>query len=271
MRRVTTLLLLLLGGYLVVCAVAFLYQDRLVYFPERDIAATPREVGLEYRDIELRTEDGLRLHGWFVPSVGSGRALLFFHGNGGNISHRLDSIRIFHELGMSVLIFDYRGYGASEGSPGERGIYLDAEAAWHHLVDVEGYPPRDIVLFGRSLGGAVAVEVATRHEPRALILESTFTTLTEVGARAYPWLPVRWLSRNRYDARSRIGRVTCPKLFIHSRDDELVPFALGRRLFELAPEPKEFLEIHGHHNDGFLVSETRYRQALQHFLSRVWD
>lgn len=269
MKPALSFLLILAGAYSLICLLAFVFQARLIYFPQRGLSATPSEVGLEYRDVEFGTDDGRRLHGWFLPAPESHRVLLFFHGNAGTISHRLASLRAFHDLGLSVLIFDYRGYGKSTGSPTEPGLYLDARGAWRYLVEVEGYPAHDVVFFGRSLGGAVAVELATQCSPGAVILESTFTTLPDVGARAYPWLPVRWLSRHHYDSLSRIGRIRCPKLFVHSRRDEVVPFELGRRLFDAAPEPKEFLELSGGHNDGFWTSEEPYGRTLQEFLART--
>ena len=269
MKSALTILPLLLGAYSLICLLAFVFQARLIYFPESEVAATPRDAGLSYRDVEFDTEDGLRLHGWFVPAPDSRRVLLFFHGNAGNISHRLQSLRLFHDLGLSVLIFDYRGYGRSEGSPTEAGLYLDARAAWRYLVESEGYAAQDIVFFGRSLGGAVAVELATDHAPGAVILESTFTTLSEVGARAYPWLPVRWLSRHNFDSLSRITQLRCPKLFVHGRADDVVPFELGRRLFEAAEQPREFVELEGGHNDGFLLAGSSYIDALREFLART--
>lgn len=161
---------------------------------------------------------------------------------------------------------DYRGYGPSEGSPTEAGTYHDAEAAWKFLTEARGVPTESIVVFGESIGGAVAIELATRHTPGALIVQSSFTRLTDIAAIHYPFLPVRWLIRNRYDSIDKVGRVTCPKLFIHSRDDTLVPFVNGQALFDAAAEPKRFLETPGGHNDGgFLYSRER-TTALDEFI-----
>ncbi len=255
--------------YLLVCLLAFLFQGKLVYFPERNLAVTPEEVGLSYQDVEFQTRDGVRLHGWLVPAPREMAVLLFCHGNAGNISGRLESVRLFHALGLTVFIFDYRGYGRSAGHPNEAGTYADTHAAWEYLTEHERVAPGRIVLFGRSLGGAVAIELATHVRPRGLIVEATFSSAVELGARAYPWLPVRQLGRIRYDSLARIGAIRCPKLFIHSLNDEVVPYTLGLKLFQRACEPKNFLKIRGNHNDGFLTSGRAYTDGLQSFLASL--
>ena len=193
--------------------------------------------------------------------------VLFCHGNAGNMSHRLESIRVFHRLGLSTLIFDYRGYGQSEGKPTEQGTYLDAEAAWRYLVQRQEVDPAEVFVFGRSLGGAIAAWLARGHTPKALIMESTFTSVPDIAAHLYPYLPVRLLSRFHYNAVDYVRQVNCPVLIVHSRDDEMIPFSHGRRLFETANEPKEFLEIRGSHNEGFMTSADRYEEGLASFLS----
>jgi fermentation-respiration switch protein FrsA (DUF1100 family) len=266
MRHPLVILAVVVGLYAAVCVLAFVFQRRLVFFPSRDLFATPGQAGMAYRDVTFRADDDVELHGWFVPASGAKRILLFCHGNAGNISDRLESIRVFHDLGLSVFIFDYRGYGRSGGQVSEAGTYRDARAAYRYLLDTEGARAEDILFFGRSLGGSVAIELATEFRPAALIVESCFPTIADVGARAYPFLPVRPLMRVRYDSTERIRRVDCPKLFIHSRDDEIVPFDLGRRLHDMAASPKEFLEIRGDHNAGFVVSGGLYRGGLERFL-----
>jgi len=261
-------LLVLPAAYLTLCLMLLLLQSRLVFFPTRAIDATPDRAGLAYEDVWLQTEDGLRLHAWWVPAEPARGTVLFFHGNAGNISHRLPSLQTFHRLGFNTLIFDYRGYGQSEGRPSERGTYLDAEAAWRHLVQDRGIGPDRVVLFGRSLGGAVAAGLAERHTPAALILESTFTSVPALAAEMYPFLPVRWLARIRYDTLDRLSRIDAPVLVVHSRGDDLIPFRHGQQLWEAARGPKEFLEISGSHNDGFWTSGTRYEQGVGGFLDR---
>jgi fermentation-respiration switch protein FrsA (DUF1100 family) len=272
MGGIWSFLLFVLGVYLALGLVLYVSQSRLLYYPNvpsRAVVATPARIGLAYEEVAFVAADGVRLHGWFLPAGAAPRGvLLFFHGNAGNISHRLDSLAIFHRLGLSVLIFDYRGYGRSEGKVTEAGTYLDAEAAWRHLTETRGIPEDSIVLFGRSLGAAVAARLATRRRPRALILESGFTSVPDLAARYYRIFPVRWLTRFRYDARAALGAVQCPVLIAHSRDDEIIPVAHGRALFAAAAEPKAFLELGGGHNDGFLASGRTYTDGLAAFLAR---
>ena len=260
--------------FVVVCSyigfmfLIFLLQPRFIYFPERIFYETPDKAGLSYETVSFKAADGVNLSGWFIPAGKPRGVVLFCHGNAGNISHRLDSILIFHHLGLSTFIFDYRGYGASEGKPTEAGTYLDAEAAWRYLTEERDLPPTGIILFGRSLGGAVAARIAQDHKPEALIVESTFTSVPDIAADIYPFLPVRLLTRFDYNAGEYIGRVACPVLVIHSTGDDIIPFAHGRRLFEAAKEPKQFLEIAGTHNDGFVTSAKSYKEGLDAFVSR---
>jgi len=193
--------------------------------------------------------------------------LLFFHGNAGNISHRLDSIAQFQELGLSVLIIDYRGYGQSTGRTTERGIYRDADAAWHYLIDDRGIVANDIVIFGRSLGASVASHLASEYQPLALIVESSFTSIPDIAQDIYPWLPVRWLSRLSHATRDYVRGVRCPILIIHSRDDEIIPFHHGEAIFASANEPRTLLTIRGTHNDAFLLDERAYVAGLRTFLA----
>jgi uncharacterized protein len=256
-------------GYAGLVLVMYLSQASLLYLPDlptRELVATPAAIGLEHESVELRTADGVALHGWFVPHPQPRGVLLFCHGNAGNISHRLESIRTFHELGLSVFIFDYRGYGRSEGSPSEQGTYLDAAAGWNHLVGERGIPPESVVVFGRSLGAAVAARLAADQPVAALIVESAFTSAPDLAAELYPWLPARWLTRFDYATADHLARLASPVLIIHSRDDEIVPFDHARRLYALAGEPKRLLELDGGHNDGFVVSHADYRAGLREFL-----
>ena len=276
-RAMLTAVIATLGIYLAFLTLVYLGQSGLLYLPDaagRGLVATPAAIGLRYEEVQLRTEDGVPLHGWLISAPETTRqaprrTLLFFHGNAGNISHRLDSLRIFAELGLDVFIFDYRGYGRSGGSPSEEGTYRDATAAWHWLTRERGLDPRQVVLFGRSLGAAVAVELATRTDPAGLIVESAFTSVPDLGAELYPFLPVRLLSRYRYDNLGRIASVRVPVLVVHSRGDEIIPFRQGQALFSAAREPKQFLELQGGHNDGFLASEAAYRRGLAEFLASL--
>ena len=248
----------------------FLYftQERHVYFPTRPIGATPEHVGIAYERVSFRSADNVALTGWFVGVSRPRGTVLFCHGNGGNISYLLETVKLFSALEYNLLVFDYRGYGESDGTPTEEGTYLDAEAAWDYLVKQRGILPSSIVLMGRSLGGGVATWLAQRHAPQALILESTFTSLADIAAEVYPYFPVRWLLRFRYSTLDRIADVRCPVLVIHSRADEIVSFRHGWALFGAAREPKVFLEIQGGHNEGFLISADRYAAGIKDFLAR---
>jgi fermentation-respiration switch protein FrsA (DUF1100 family) len=244
----------------------YLVQSSFIYFPYKDIAVTPMQAGMLYKEVTFSSKDGNRLNGWFIPADDPKGVLLFCHGNAGNISDRMESIRIFHEIGLSVFIFDYRGYGKSEGVPGESGTYLDAEAAWEYLITQEHYDASQITVFGRSIGGAIAAKLAAEKSPGALIVESSFTSIVDMGAQIYPFLPVRLLSRFRYDTRKYIKEVRSPVLVIHSSDDEIIPFSHGEAIFEAANAPKEFLKIQGSHNEGFLLSGSEYSKAIEKFI-----
>lgn len=265
------ILLVVGAGYGLLVALVYLMQGRMLYLPDspgRDLAATPLDAGMDYEELDLETDDGVMLHGWFVPGRSS-RVLIFFHGNAGNISHRLESIRQFHDLGLSVLIVDYRGYGQSGGRPTEAGMYRDAEAVWRYLVDQRAVSPGEIIVFGRSLGASVAARLAARHDPLALVVESAFTSVPDVAADIYPWLPVRLLSRVSHATRDYVREIRCPVLVVHSRDDEIIPVRHGRQIFEAAPEPRSFLELRGTHNDAYIRDERRYLRGLSQFLDSL--
>lgn len=240
----------------------------MIFFPERKLVATPADWGLEYQDVSLETEDAVRLHGWFIPQRDASRVVLFLHGNAGNISHRRDSVAIFHQLGLNVLIFDYRGYGNSQGKPSEAGLYADTQAAWQYLVRNKGFGPAQIIIFGRSLGGAVAGQLAARVQPGAVILESTFSSARDMANAIFPVLSHLVPMRFDFATVERIRQVTSPVLVIHSEEDEIIPFRLGQRVYRAANSPKTLLKIHGGHNGGFLSSQPAYEQGLGRFISR---
>jgi len=246
----------------------YLFQSHLVFYPQtgRELVATPAQVGLPYEDIHLKTADEVHLHGWYIPAPDSRGAVLFLHGNAGNISHRLDSLQMLHRLGYSTLIIDYRGYGNSDGKPTEQGTYLDAEAAWRYLTEQRHVPSCRIALFGESLGGAVAAWLAVRENPAALVISSSFTSVPDLGQQLYPYFPVRWLTRIRYDTRENLRLTTVPVLVAHSPDDDIIPFEHGRALFAAANSPKQFLELAGGHNDGFIFMRASWIKVLGDFL-----
>ena len=259
------------GMYGALCLYLFLMQAKLLYYPNipsRELTGNPADINLDYETVTLRTSDNVKLHGWFIPAAHERRgALLFFHGNAGNISHRLTSLKIFHDLGLSTLIIDYRGYGRSQGSISEHGTYLDAEAAWRYLIESRKIPAQEIVIFGRSLGAAVGAYIAAKQKPAALILESAFTSVPDMGARLYPVFPIRLLTRFHYNTEKSLLSVSCPVLIIHSPDDDIIPYENGRQLYKSAREPKSFLELRGDHNQGFLMSGQVYRDGLREFIN----
>ena len=270
-----SLLHLLLVVFITWCGIAvYLYfsQSRLLYYPDmpsRALEASPADIGLAYETVRLTAGDGTRLHAWFIPAADARGTLLFNHGNAGNIAHRLDSISLFHSLGLNILIFDYRGFGESEGKPSEKGTYLDAQAAWDYLLEERRIPPEEIIIFGRSLGAAIAAELASQQPSAGVILESAFTSVPDMAASIYPWLPVRLLSRYRYNNLDKVERITSPLLVVHSREDDIIPYAHGEQLFAIANEPKQFLELRGRHNNGYHVSRKVYTETLQQFLDAI--
>lgn len=271
MRPLITLLLSLAGIYVLLSVVLYLLQNRMVFLanmPGRALTATPGDAGFAYQDVSITTSDGVRLHGWFVAANQAKATVLFLHGNAGNISHRLDSIAIFRELGLDVFIIDYRGYGQSEGKPSEQGTYLDARAAWEYLVNDREIAPKKIVIFGRSLGGAVASWLAAQTTPGAVILESTFTSAPDMAHRLYPFLPVRLMTRLKYSVKENVKRLSSPLLVVHSRQDEVIPFDMGESIFAAAPEPKQMLVITGDHSGGFLLNRNEYMIVLDKLLDQ---
>jgi len=259
-------------GYVGFLLLLILRQGSMVYYPDtpsRELTATPDQIGLPYENVYLATDDQQKLHGWFIPARKERGTVLFFHGNAGNISHRLESVLIFNELHLSVFIFDYRGYGNSSGKPSELGTYRDARAALHYLTNSRHISANRLIYFGRSLGGAVAAQLAAEHPPKALILESTFTSAPDMASHLLPIFPMRWLIRFSYNTVDHIKTIHCPVLIVHSPEDEIIPYRFGRRLFETANEPKQFIIIHGGHNEGFMQSGQNYIKGLKHFLTTI--
>lgn len=244
-------------------------QDSMVYHPRSYTTppSTPGRLGLPYESVQLHTADGETLAGWWVPARDANRAALVLNGNAGNITHRLDYLQPLQRMGYSVLLFDYRGYGASSGRPGEAGTHADADAAWAWLM-ARGWSPAQVLVLGESLGGAVAAGLASRAQPGALVLASTFTSLNDLGAELYPWLPVRWVSRYRYDTLAGVRAYRGPVLVAHSPGDRLVPYAHGERLHAAVRGPRLLLPLAGDHNDAFLFARPEWTAAVSDFLGR---
>ncbi len=245
-----------------------MFQRSMLYYPTSMLEMTPKDMGLVYRDVFLETSDKVKLHGWFVPRSNAKATLLFLHGNAGNISHRVDNIRRLHELGLNVFIPDYRGYGKSEGKPSEKGLYRDAQAAFSHLLSRSDIDTQRIAVFGRSLGGAVAVDLCSRVDCQRLILESTFTSMADMSREVFPFLPVGRFLPEKYASKSKLENIRIPLLQFHGISDEIIPFKLGQALFESAPGPKEFVPIPGAgHNNTYEVGGTWYFEKIREFLT----
>jgi len=263
-----SLFLTVLGVLVVFALWLRLREEKMIYYPSRDIEQMPAQRGWKFDDVWLTAVDGTKINGWFVPSDHDGRlTVLLFHGNAGNISHRLEKLAILRSLGANVFIVDYRGYGRSEGTPNEPGTYLDAQAAYDHLTKERKIAPSTVIVYGESLGSAVAVDLASRTTLGGVVIEEAFTSIADVSQRMYPFLPVRWLVRNKYDSLGKISQINAPLLILHSRDDEYFSLRHAERLLAAAREPKQLVVLRGGHNDAFLVSEQTYREALKQFFS----
>lgn len=241
------------------------FEHRSLYFPTKEIEFTPRDVGLAYEALYIDTDRGMRLNAWFVPAADSRYTLLFCHGNGGNIGHRIDKIAILNRLGLDILIFDYRGYGLSSGRPSEKGLYKDAEASYDYLVYERKISPERIILYGESLGGAVAVELATKRHAKAIITECLFSSTKDVAKIFYPFFPTFIIS-SKFDSSNKIRSVKIPKLIIHSTGDEIIPFNQSVKLFKLSSEPKRHLALKGSHNTCYQDSRDLYTSGISEFL-----
>ncbi|MFH2100080.1 MAG: alpha/beta hydrolase, partial [Pseudomonadota bacterium] len=237
---------------------------RFVYHPVDKLAASPADWGLAYEDVEFSATDGVRLHGWWIPAAEARAVVLFCHGNAGNVSHRAGRVLALNRLGLSVFLFDYRGFGRSRGRPSEQGTYRDARGAWDLLTEKRGVAPDRILVLGRSLGGAVAAHLATEVRPAGLILDSAFTSIPALAQERYSWVPENLLSSYRYDTLGSLSQVSCPVLVLHSPTDEVAPFAHGQALFEAAPEPRRLVETAGTHNQGF-DSTPAWVEAVERF------
>jgi len=268
-RRAMTILLVIA----VLAAAAWLSARRFersrLFFPQREYEMTPADLNLPFREVSFPASDGETIHGWWVPAeVGRG-VLLYCHGNGGNVSTNLANVGVFHDLGLSVFIFDYRGYGKSTGRPSEEGTYRDARAAYGYLTGPLGAVPERTVIYGMSLGGAVAIQLAGEAKAAGLICEATFTSVEEMARRFYPYLPARIMVFDEYDSLAKIGGLALPKLFLHAPEDELVPFEMGRKLFAAAAPPKDFLEIRGTHGEGAQLTGPAYAEGIDSFLRKI--
>ncbi|MBU0478441.1 alpha/beta hydrolase [bacterium] len=259
-------------GTLIVFSFLHLYfryfEWKNIYYSTREISRIPESIGLKFEDIFFETNDHVKLNGWYVPCEGAISTLLFCHGNAGNISDRLDSIDIFHNLGLNIFIFDYRGYGKSRGFPTEKGTYLDAMAAYSWLISEKKLDEDKLIIFGRSLGGSIAIDLASKINKGLLISESAFTSIIDIGKEFYPFLPIKYCASIKYDSIQKIKSIKIPKLIIHSEEDEIIPFHHGEKIFKAALSPKQFYQMRGGHNDGFIIMGKEYEETIKNFIKK---
>ena len=269
------------GGLILGCTILYaliqlvpeareLLDKRYIFFPGKELDGTPGDWGVGYEDVHFPASDGVKLHGWYVPGDND-VTWVWFHGNGGNISHRVEDLLLLNQhLGVNIFLFDYRGYGLSEGDVSEEGTYRDARGALDYALSREDVNRDKIVYFGRSLGSAVAVWLATQHPPAGLILESPFASVRSMARAAFHNLPIHLFLPNKYDSLSRIRDISCPLLILHGDRDEKVPIGQGRKLYEKANGPKKFYVIKGAaHDDTYIVGGDPYFNALGQFIASL--
>jgi len=238
-----------------------------IFYPGKLITLTPKQVGIPYEDVYLTTIDGIKINAWFVKGEPSSSTVIFAHGNAGTMSQRVARVRFWHELGLNILMFDYRGYGQSQGEPTEKGVYLDAQAAYDYLLTRAEIDPARILAHGASLGGAVVIDLAIHRKLAALIVESSFSSAKDMAKRYYPFIP-SFVLGVRFDSISKIKKVHVPKLFLHSPQDEVVPLSMGQKLYQAAPFAKSWLSIYGGHNEGLSTEDVKIKEEFKHFLQR---
>lgn len=266
MKAIQQILFLAIVIGLVIAYIRYI-EKRTIFYPTKEIELFPKEAGLDFEDIFFKTKDSLELNGWFLPYPDSAQTILFCHGNAGNISHRLEKLKFFHELGINIFIFDYRGYGRSKGRPSEKGLYLDVEAAYNYLLSSK-IPAEQIIGYGESLGSSAVIDLAYNHRVKGLIVEGAISNAKDMVEFIYPFLPPQVIS-SRFDSANKIKSIDIPKLIIHSINDEIVPYRLGRKLYDNARPPKDFLQIHGGHNTAFFESEDILREKIRHFINQL--
>jgi fermentation-respiration switch protein FrsA (DUF1100 family) len=261
------MLYIILGIILIVGYVKYI-EMRGIYYPIKNLEFTPANINLKFEDVYFKTIDNLKLNAWFIPHPEAKYTLLFFHGNAGNLQDRLDKINMLHNLGLNIFILDYRGYGKSEGKPSEKGLYKDAQAAYSYLVNVRKILPDEIILYGESLGTAVAIDLAAKFKVKALILEGAFSCGRDMAKTIYPYLP-NFIFTNSFNSLEKIKKISTAKLFLHSQEDEIVPNKLTKKLFASACLPKYFIELKGSHNNAFLDDKEQYLSAIASFLTKL--
>jgi pimeloyl-ACP methyl ester carboxylesterase len=269
LNKIFSILIFIIANIVLMNIFFYFFLPSMVFFPFKDINQQPNDWGMEFTDVYLPVTEQKRIHGWFITHPEASHTLLFFHGNAGNISHRKTSIEIFYRLKLNIFIIDYQGYGHSDGSPGEQELKNDALTAWQYLIDTRKLSPNSIIIFGRSLGGAAAIHLASQVEAGALIIESVFSSIDDMAAHQAPglasliWLPIK------FDNKSVIKQVNMPLLQFHSPDDEIIPYEQGLQVYTAARQPKQFIALKGSHNRGFMLSQPGYELAIKQFIASL--
>ena len=256
--------LIFFGIILLVLFVRYL-ESKSIFHPTKEVGMTPADLGIAFEDVFFETSDHVRLNGWFIKKPSAQSTLLWFHGNAGNISHRLDKLSLFYTLNLNIFIFDYRGYGKSERTPTEKGIYRDARAAYDYLAGRPDVDKNKIIAYGDSLGGVAAIDLAAQRALSCVIADSAFSSAADIARAIFPFVPGSVLAA-KMDSAHKVKKIVIPKLFIHSINDEIIPFRLGKKLFDSAAEPKEFLEIKGGHNTNHIDSRELWFNGIKKFL-----
>ncbi len=242
-------------------------ESKSIFFPTKNIDLTPQDLQIPFEDIYIKAGGSNQINGWFIPFENAKYTILFCHGNGGNISHRMEKITILRRSKANIFIFDYEGYGKSQGKPSEKGIYQDAQASFDYLVEMRKIDPKGIIVYGESLGCAVAIDLAWKNTIGGLILEGSFSSGKDMARIIYPFLPTA-LFFNKFNSIEKIKDIDAPKLFIHSKSDEIVPYSLAQKLFDAAREPKNFVSIRGGHNTAFIDSQQEYAETISVFIEK---
>jgi len=270
------ILKILIAVYVGLCLFIYFRQSSYVYYPVRQIETVPSAAGMPFEMVRLITEDRIKITGWFIPAktaehgadASTCYTVIYCHGNGGNIGDYLDTAICLRDMDYNVMLFDYRGYGESEGKPTEKGTYLDAMSVWKYLVEERKFSKDRIIIYGWSLGGSIAAWLAMNTEPYVLVLESTFVSARVMAQRMFPYLPVGLLCRYNYNTIEYVKHVKCPVLVAHSRQDETIPFEDGLTLFKEVKTRKRFVELTGGHNDAGLIGTLEGRKAFDEFIRR---
>jgi len=243
-------------------------EARGIFYPNKQVKFTPKDINAAFSDIYIKTQDNITLNGWFLPYDNSKYTFIFLHGNAGNIGNRLNKIKLLQEAKCNIFIIDYRGYGRSKGQPDESGFYYDAKAAYEYLLNARGIAPNQIILYGESMGAAIAIDLAAKSELKAIILEGAFSSGNDMAKIIFPFFPV-FIFSDKFNSLKKINSIKIAKLFIHAKEDEIVPIRLAKKLFDAAPEPKTFTELNGSHNESFLSAENKYLLAIKSFLNNM--